>query len=117
MVRSIAAIICVWVLFYVHLFSAATLSAVDQDFFISSLECSVSQEEASLCEGEVTLAECSQALKSFKRNKSPGLDGLPCEFYNRFWDLVRPNLVATFNESRTPFVVLFPTYWLDHFII
>ena len=72
---------------------------MDQDFFLNSLDCSLSNEEASLCEGEVTLAECTRALKSFKRSKSPGLDGLPYEFYNRFWDLLGPDLVATFNDS------------------
>ena len=98
-VRSISAILRVWVLFYVHLFSAATLSPADQEFFINSLDCSLSNEESSLCEGEVTLEECTRALNSFKNNKSPGLDGLPYEFYRKFWDLMGPDLVATFNDS------------------
>ena len=98
-VRSISAILRVWVLFYVHLFSAATLSPADQEFFINSLDCSLSNEESSLCEGEVTLEECTRALHSFKNNKSPGLDGFPYEFYSKFWDLVGPDLVATFNDS------------------
>ena len=59
----------------------------------------LTKEEASLCEGDITLAECTAALKSFKRNKSPGLDGLPYEFYTKFWDLFGPDLVATFNDS------------------
>ena len=33
-VRSISSILRVWVLFYVHLFSAITLSSPDQDFFL-----------------------------------------------------------------------------------
>ena len=52
-----------------------------------------------LCEGEVTLAGCTQALKHFKWNKSPGLDGLPYEFLIKIWDLLGPDLVATFNDS------------------
>jgi len=98
-VRSMSAILRVWVIFYVNLFSAATLSNPDQDFFVSSLDRSLSQAEALLCEGEVTLAECSAALNRFKNNKSPGLDGLPYEFYRRFWDLIGPDMVATFNDS------------------
>ena len=100
-VRSISAILRVWVLFYVNLFSAATLASCDQDFFLNSLDHSLSNEEAVLCEGKVTLAECTQALKSFKCNKSPGLDGLPSEFYRMFWDLIGPDMVATFNDSFT----------------
>ena len=33
-VRSISAILRVWVLFYAHLFAAATLSLADQDFLL-----------------------------------------------------------------------------------
>ena len=101
-VHSISAILRVWVVFYVHLFSAATLSSADQDFYINSLDCSLLNEEASLCEGEVTLTECTQALKSFKRKKSPGLDGLPYEFYSKIWGLMGPDLVATFHDSFRP---------------
>ena len=98
-VRSISAILRVWVLFYINLFSASSLSFSDQDFFLNNLDRFLTNEEASLCEGDLTLAECTAALKSFKRNKSPGLDGLPYEFYTKFWDLLGPDLVATFNDS------------------
>ena len=75
-VSSISTILRVWVLFYVNLFSATSLSSPDQDFFLNSLDRFLSSQEASLFEGDITLDECATALKSFKRNKSPGLDGL-----------------------------------------
>lgn len=37
------------------------------------------------CEGQISLAECSQALKHMKNRKSPGSDGFSVEFYNFFW--------------------------------
>ena len=41
------------------------------------------------CEGALNRKECLDALKSMKGDKSPGTDGLPCEFYKGFWnDLV-----------------------------
>jgi hypothetical protein len=97
-VRSISAILRVWCIFYVQLFSASILSSPDQSFFLNSLEQSLSAEEAQLCEGEVTLQECQRALNSFKRNKSPDLDGLPYEFYQSFWDILGPDLVAVYND-------------------
>jgi hypothetical protein len=33
-----------------------------------------------------------------KANKSPGPDGLPAEFYQRFWSFVGPNILFFFNE-------------------
>jgi hypothetical protein len=71
-----------------------------QSFFINSLDRSLSAEEAVLCEGEVTLQEYQRALNSFKRNKSPGLDGLPYEFYQSFWDILGPDLVAVYNDCQ-----------------
>ena len=97
-VRSILAILRVWVLFYVNLFSASSLSLSDEDFFLNSLDRFLSSNEAALCEGEITLEECTRTLKSFKRNKSPGLYGLPYEFYSKFWDLIGPDLVSSFDN-------------------
>ena len=33
------------------------------------------------CEGTLKLQECLEAFKLMDNNKSPGLDGLPAEFY------------------------------------
>ena len=41
----------------------------------------LSQEEQSLCEGPLRRKECVEALKSMASEKTPGSDGLPCEFY------------------------------------
>jgi hypothetical protein len=100
-VRSISAIIRVWCIFYVQLFTAAVLSPSDQDFFLESLDSTLSDREAALCEGVVTNAECLTALKGFGRNKSPGIDGLPYEFYLRFWDVLGDDLVDVYNNCIT----------------
>jgi exonuclease III len=97
-VRSISAIIRVWCLFYVHLFTACVLVPNDQDFFINSLDLSLSQAESDLCEGEITQEECQRALSSMKNNKSPGIDGLPYEFYVHFWSTLGPDLVSVYND-------------------
>lgn len=100
-VRSIASILHVWVLFYVNLFSAAKLIPADQDFFLDSLSLKLTPAESDLCEGIISEAECHAALLTFKSHKSPGVDGLTYEFYKRFWDLLGADMVAVFNESLT----------------
>ena len=50
-------------------------------------------------EGEITLKECQDILRTFKREKSPGDDGFTWEFYNCFFDLLGRDLVGNFNSA------------------
>ena len=54
-----------------------------------------------LCEGPLTFEECSSAIKQMKDSKSPGCDGLPAEFYKKFFPLFGEFLVAVFNNQLT----------------
>lgn len=45
-----------------------------------------------------TVTELQSALNIAKKGKSPGIDGIPIEFYSAFWDEVANDLVAIFNE-------------------
>ena len=38
-------------------------------------------------------------MKHMKKNKSPGLDGIPLEFYQTFWDTIGDILIDVYNES------------------
>lgn len=42
--------------------------------------------------------ECREAVNNMKKEKSPGLDGLPCEFYQGFWDVIGPFFYKALNE-------------------
>lgn len=48
---------------------------------------------------EITLDELEKAARMMHNGKSPGCDGIPIEFYKRFWDLVGPLLLASFLLS------------------
>ena len=50
--------------------------------------------------GEVTEVELSAVLHSFQKEKSPGPDGWPIEFFLGFLDLVGCDLLAVVEESR-----------------
>ena len=32
-------------------------------------------------------------------DKTPGLDGFPCEFYKTFWDMIGPDLLHVYQEA------------------
>ena len=44
----------------------------------------------------ITPIEIKTALLATKRNKSPGMDGIPIEFYICFWDLIAPHFLDMF---------------------
>ena len=47
---------------------------------------------------DFTLLELDKCLKSFKKGKSPGNDGLPLDFYLTFWDILAPDLLTVFKD-------------------
>ena len=59
-------------------------------------------DEAASCEGVVTECEVRDALKQVGLNKSPGLDGLPCEVYLRLPHMFVPILTDMFNHWFAP---------------
>jgi hypothetical protein len=44
--------------------------------------------DSSICEGRISYNECLKARKTMKNEKSPGPDGLPAKFYERFFSFV-----------------------------
>lgn len=59
----------------------------------------LSEDDKNICEGLISKDECSSVIKHMKNNKSPGLDGLPIEFYKAFWSEIGDLLVQVYNES------------------
>ena len=51
------------------------------------------------CEIELTEGELHETLKSFSKNKSPGLDGLSAEFYLKFWGDIKTKLIQVYKDS------------------
>ena len=51
------------------------------------------------CEGQITEEELLDAIKASKAGKTPGLDGIPVEVYQTFYDILRGPLLACFNHS------------------
>ena len=96
-VTSLVLIAHAWVTFYATLFTAQSLDVVQQDFFLSQIQQTLSAEQRRLCEGELSLEECKAALDGMALGKAPGLDGLPAEFYLRFWPLIGTDFVEVMN--------------------
>ena len=84
--------------FYECLYTASTTDPISTDRLIGSLERSLSDDESSSLELPVSPDEIRNAMSSLATNKSPGIDGLPVEFYRRFWTLVADDLMDVYRE-------------------
>ena len=45
----------------------------------------LTEEQKHMCEGKILRKECDLMLETFQNNKVPGNDGIPVEFYKKFW--------------------------------
>ena len=48
----------------------------------------LTEEQKHMCEGKILHKECELMLETFQNNKLPGNDGIPVEFYKKFWTLL-----------------------------
>jgi len=55
--------------------------------------------EGNACEGPISINECLLAINGMKTNKSPGLDGLTVEFYQKISNQISPLLHKSICQS------------------
>ena len=85
--------------FYLSLFSTEpTDSAVRSSLLGNLTSTLLSCDQVALCEGHLSVEECHTALQGMARSKAPGSDGLPMEFYLKFWNVLGADLVAVLNS-------------------
>ena len=85
--------------FYKNLYTEEPTDRSSQDWLLERLDSTLTSEDQALCEGELTVEECHAALSHMESGKSPGIDGLPAEFYSRFWGQLGRDLAETLNFS------------------
>lgn len=95
---SFQSILAAWVQFYSLLLSTQPLHYSEQTFFLNHLRLKLTTQDRDLCEGILTNAECKTAVDAMAHGKSPGIDGLPVEFYQAFWELLGDDLVEVLNS-------------------
>ena len=90
-------ILCECRQFYQELYSAEPIDEALADFFLDKVSV-LSEVDSDYCEGPITKEECLLAIKQMQNNKSPGLDGLPKEFYAKFFSIIGDKFVEMINN-------------------
>lgn len=82
--------------FYKKLYGEKHINKDTMTEVLKSIERRV--DDSVLLSQDFTILELNKHIKSFKAGKSPGEDGLPCEFYLTFWDILAPDLLTVFMD-------------------
>lgn len=75
--------------FYEELYRSKNISSSEiENYLQNSNIMRLSENVKNTCDQFPNLEECRDTVMNMKHNKSPGLDGLPVEFYLCFWDKI-----------------------------
>ncbi len=70
----------------------------DSDFIAKSQQHSLTQDQNQAISNPFNASEVKTAINTSKPQKSPGVDGIPAEFYKTFSNDLTSDLVLVFNE-------------------
>ena len=84
--------------YYSNLFTKQTLNNELQDELLSNITSKLPNNMKNQMDKSITKEELTRALKLFKRNKAPGIDGLPVEFYSAFWPQLQDAFTKLSND-------------------
>ena len=83
--------------FYTDLYKNQDVNDTQNAYFYEGLP-HLSEQSARVCEGPITLLECQNAIKEMSNSKTPGLDGLPKEFYAFAFKYIGQSFVKLINR-------------------
>ena len=78
--------------YYEKLYKEEHFDNEKQNWFLNFMNRQLSNEDCTLLESIITEKEIFHAITNMNLNKSPGLDGLPIEFYVKFWNIIKKEL-------------------------
>ena len=67
----------------------------------------VSNEENRLVKAPYSEEQVRKAVFLMEHNKAPGPDGFPVEFYQNFWEVIKPDLLLLFSDLHAGQLELF----------
>ena len=84
--------------FYEDLYTAEPTSEEAQREMLQDIQKTLTTQQKNLTNGIITKDEIQNAIKGMNNGKSPGSDGIPSEFYKRFWNTIGNDLMQMFDE-------------------
>ena len=64
-----------------------------QKYFLDLITESLNETDRETLDSDISEEEILKAIKGLNANKSPGIDGIPAEFYIKFWGIIKVQFV------------------------
>ena len=90
-----ADLLAVAFIFYAQLYTPTPIDAPVQARLLSNLTPRLTDAQRFFMDSPISMAELTQAVSQLPSNKSPGMDGIPIEFYQNFWPLLNDHFFLT----------------------
>ncbi len=80
--------------FYTRLYTPTPVHAPTQAQLLKHVHTRLTPQQRDMLDAPFTAADFAQAVQQLSIGKSPGIDGIPIEFYQTFWSLLHPHYLA-----------------------
>ena len=87
-------------LFYAQLYKTETTNIQQITENLKYINQSLSTEDSDKLNKFISSIEIEEAIKGMKKEKSPGDDGIPKEFYHKFFHLLKDELTELYNNIK-----------------
>ena len=79
--------------YYEKLYDEENFDTEYQEWFLNYVNKTLTDNEINKLGENVSNSEILKAIKDMNINKAPGLDGIPVEFYIKYWDIIKEEIV------------------------
>ena len=87
--------------FYKQLYTSGKVKEEKQDKLLSNIKTKIKHSQKQILDALIDLEELRIAIFQMKTGKSPGLDGIPVEFYQEYWENIKHLYLAFINKVKT----------------
>ena len=91
--------------FYKELYTTAEVDGSTQNKLLRNIKNKVTPQQQEILDADITSAEAEKSVFQMQQKKSPGIDGIPIEFYQQFWYLINDRYMAYINKVK---ILAFP---------
>ena len=71
-----------------------------QDKLLQNIRKNITENQNTNLSRKIQIPEIKEAIFNMENGKSPGIDGLPIEFYKHFFETIKYGLQKTYNKQN-----------------